>query len=167
MCLSIASLRASDTGISSARATALSAAAISLESRTVETTTSLMPSASIDGPSEFHQPSEDHGGPRREDERADLMQETGSREVTHGSLDSVGLVEHIRSEDHLTRQLVERQNLGVDEQDFLQNCRLVAIVLVGGGRGALIMSATRLVVHGSSPSCAMPPAVRAARGRFV
>lgn len=78
MCRSIASLRASDTGISSARATALSAAAISLESRTVETTTSLMARTSIEGPSEFNQLSEDHGGPRRQDERPDLMHEAGS-----------------------------------------------------------------------------------------
>jgi hypothetical protein len=79
MCLSIASRMASDTGISSALATALSAVAISLESRTVETIVSLMPIASADGPSEFHQPGEDHGGSRRQDEWSDLMHEAGSR----------------------------------------------------------------------------------------
>src|SRR3954454_7119844 len=45
-CLSTASRIASDTGISSARATALNAVAISLGSRTVETIVSLMPASS-------------------------------------------------------------------------------------------------------------------------
>src|SRR4051794_9629863 len=231
--LSIASQIASETGVSSARATALSGVAISLESRTVETIVSLMPASSPrsrrwrreqavstrslppaspprsprrwrassacplaagagrsrpcpppsgatrrgrqelpgnsrrDGglatgscraacrhhgrrsgrPSVFRQPVEDDGGPRRQDERADLLDEAARREVADGPLDPVALGERIRAEGQLTGQLIERQNLGVDEQDFSQQRRLVAVIHLGGGRGAFNVAASRLVVH--------------------
>lgn len=90
------------------------------------------------------------------------MKQAGSSEVSDRPLDPVMLGERIRAEGQLTGQLIERQNLGVDEQDFSQHGRLVAIVLVGGGRDALINGATRLVVQ-CQPSASSGGGVRAER----
>lgn len=79
------------------------------------------------------------------------MKQAGSGQVADGPLDPVALTERIGGEGQLASQLVERQNLRVDEQDFSQDRRLVAVVLHGGGRGALIVGATRLVAHGKHP----------------
>src|SRR4051812_858773 len=75
------------------------------------------------------------------------MQQSAADQIADGSLDPIPLLEVGRVVGHFPSQLSERQRLGVEVEDLTEDGRLVAAVLLGGGRGACIASATRLVVH--------------------
>ena len=92
------------------------------------------------------------------------MEQAHPGQVADGPLNSVALVERIQSEAQLAGQLLERQNLRVDVEDFSQDSRLVAVVLVGGGRGALMAGATRLVMHREHTLLVPCPRLLAQRG---
>ncbi|HEX6665516.1 MAG TPA: hypothetical protein VF081_02860 [Solirubrobacterales bacterium] len=104
--------------------------------------------------------------PGRENEIPVSMEQTPTSQITNGPLNPIPLIELDRGPRHFANNLVDRQRLRIEGENFIEDPRLVAEIL-GGGRGAFIVArALRLVVHGRSLSCAMPPAVSAARGRF-
>src|SRR5215218_9527170 len=88
-------------------------------------------------------------GSRRQDELCLLMEKAARHQITDCPLDPVALRKCRRgnASGHFTDQLVLRQNLRVNREDLSEDAGLVAVVFFGGGRGALIVCATRLVVH--------------------
>jgi hypothetical protein len=80
----------------------------------------------------------DDGGSRRENKIADEMQQSAPDQIADGSLDPIPLLELGRVVGHFSRELRERQRLGVEVEDLTEDGRLVAAVLLGGGRGARI-----------------------------
>jgi len=77
------------------------------------------------------------------------MKQTAAGQIANGPLDPVALIELGRGSGHLANDLIERQRLRVEGEDFIENPRLVAEIQ-RGGRGSFIMArASRLVVHGS------------------
>jgi hypothetical protein len=73
------------------------------------------------------------GGPRRKDEIADPVEQAARSQGADGSSDSVVLWELGRGDGELADQLVERQRLRVDAEDFAKYVRLVASVQPGIG----------------------------------
>src|SRR5690242_8976515 len=72
-----------------------------------------------------------------------------------------------RGNGQFAHQLVLGADFGIDVEDLAKEAPLVADVLVVPERGGTDVRARRLVLHGSSVSCAAPPAVPPARGHFV
>src|SRR5689334_4887028 len=93
---------------------------------------------------------EEDGGSRRDDQSAVHIEEPACGEIAHRSPVAVALGERrLPSSGHFLQQLGLRKRLRVERENVSQDCRLVANVQLGGGRGAVIVGASRLVVHGS------------------
>ncbi|HVQ57330.1 MAG TPA: hypothetical protein VMS60_00345 [Solirubrobacterales bacterium] len=63
------------------------------------------------------------------------MEQAPASQIPNGPFDPIPLIELGRSRGYLANNLVERQRLRVERENFIEDPPLVAEIL-GGGRGA-------------------------------